>query len=104
MFSSWSACLSVLSYSSAIAEAAYQCIPLTMPVDVSVNTTKLGLGIPQTEPQAVSILQEVFSATSNLSEVRQGGEFIKRTYNISSRFCIPPDFDNGGVLEFTVHG
>lgn len=89
-----------------LSSTAYVCTPLLLDVEVSAKTTNLEIEIPRSESQLIGVVQEFFSEQSNLSSnVKHGeGRRITKVYQISSRFCKPPSFRNGSVLEFAVHG
>ena len=86
--------------------ATYTVHNLTIPVNVSTNVTQISMSPPLDQIQLTGLLQDVFSATSNVSELQTGTAPLRASYRIFGQLYIPNNWKSRGtgVLEFAVHG
>ncbi|THH13394.1 hypothetical protein EUX98_g9733, partial [Antrodiella citrinella] len=64
------------------ANIAYSRIELTIPVNVSTNTAELNYDTPKNQTQLTGLIQEFFSAPSNLTALITGTVPLTASYEI----------------------
>ncbi|THH31553.1 hypothetical protein EUX98_g2644 [Antrodiella citrinella] len=94
------------AYAASFISSPYHRIELTIPVHVSTDTATFAYDTPQNQTQLTGLIQEAFSATSNLSALQIGTVPLVASYNIYAELFVPNGWNTTGtgVLEFTVHG
>ncbi|THH23251.1 hypothetical protein EUX98_g7927 [Antrodiella citrinella] len=89
---------------ASISSPSYRRIELTIPVHVSTNTDKIAYDTPKNQTQLTGLVQQFFSAASNLTALVEVGTVpLTASYEIYGELYVPHNWNNG-VLEFAVHG